>query len=156
MDQPFYSQGKTVNEKDGLKFIPLAHGRTWRTDEEEDERLRQKQVYEKTLRYKVTKLIEQTGKKFVFDEGLSRHKKYRFPAGSMNIVTLAKQSGYVTNNGMGLTDHSILHLAKKHGYIVITRDKGFVLMALEEKETIVYRSQDGNLIYIDGSTTIKI
>lgn len=137
--------GLIINEKDGLKLIPNP-----------SKSILPQEDYIKTLHYKVTKLIEMTGKKFVFDEGLTRHKKYNFPKGCMNITTLAIQNGYTVNNGMGLDDSGVLYLAKKHGYVVITRDKGFILMALSKNEDIVYRDTLSQIHYIKGSETITL
>jgi len=146
---PFFAKIKVISERDGLKAIPnptFKNVGDYVTPED----------YVKTLHYKVTKLIEMTGKKFVFDEGLTRHKKYNFPKGCMNVTTLAIQDGHITNNGMGLEDADVLFIAKKHGYVVITRDKGFILMALTRNEDIVYRDTFSKLHFIKGSEIITL
>jgi hypothetical protein len=98
-----------------------------------------------SVRQRLELLVAITGKQFVLDEGVARRKK------TNNIYQVCNMGELGITPGT--SDKEFLEISTKKGYVVITKDKGFVLSAITKGNDIVYYGDHGKLHYIQGVMT---
>jgi len=91
--------------------------------------------------------------KFVFDENMTR-KEGSLPDNMINAKELYSQNGVTQTS---VSDHTLLNLAKKLGYIIITKDEKLVVMANKQQVDIIFAHgvKGGRWIFISKELKLR-